>query len=196
MGPEEFPALVGAEVQAAGLAEGLSAGFSPAHAAAFETLADDTFAGGLDDSGADLPAVFHVFRIVRPVRVIAEVTGQLAMGFDDGGAAGREIEGLEIAQEGGATALFEGGQPGRELSEANGVVLAKDLAEFDEMIVGVMEVEVGNHKKAATNSHSHDPIARTQIPDDSRPTPTHHITGPTPQSPTRSERSRTVPRSP
>ena len=69
------------------MAEGVGAGFAPAHAGAFQAAGDDTYAGGLDAARADLPAMSHVFRGVGAVQVMAEVTGQFAVGLDqDGGS--------------------------------------------------------------------------------------------------------------
>ena len=72
---------------AAGVAEGVGAGFAPAHAAAFQAVADHALAGRFDHARADLPAILHVGRVVGAVQIVPQIAGQLAVDLDDVGTA-------------------------------------------------------------------------------------------------------------
>lgn|GEM_PF-4510459 len=61
--PAGFPQPRLAEVEGAEVAGSVRAQFSPAHAAPFETITDDSFAGTLDWFRTDLPTVGDVARI-------------------------------------------------------------------------------------------------------------------------------------
>ena len=63
------------------VAHGIGAALAPAHAGAFETLRDDSFAGRFDWAGADLPAVGDLAGIIHFVFVVHEVLQFLPVTF-------------------------------------------------------------------------------------------------------------------
>ena len=64
-GPEVVPGGGFAFEQGAEVAQGVGAGFVPAHVGAFEAAGDDAVACRLDATAADLPAVFDIGRVVH-----------------------------------------------------------------------------------------------------------------------------------
>lgn len=80
------------------MANGGGASFSPTHAATFEAVVDQCFAGRLDHAGADQPAVGNVLRVIRAMPVVPQVAGQLAMSFADFGRTIRQVEGFQLAE--------------------------------------------------------------------------------------------------
>ena len=112
--------MVGAEVQAAGVGEGVGAGFAPPHAAAFQAVADHAFAGRFDHARADLPAILHVGWVVHAMHIVPHIAGQLAVDLDDVSTAARQIEGLQLLQQRWSAALLEGGGPRADLGFTGG----------------------------------------------------------------------------
>src|SRR4051812_4900720 len=77
--PESGPLSLFAAVERADVAEGMRAGFAPAHARAFEPLADHRLAGALHDPAAYLPSLRQILRVLHPVQVVAEIAVHLLL---------------------------------------------------------------------------------------------------------------------
>jgi hypothetical protein len=86
-GPEVLPGRGFTFEEGAEVAQAVGAGCVPAYAGAFEAAGDDAFAGQLDATDADFPAVFDVGRVVHAVQFISLIAGQLAVRLDDQRAA-------------------------------------------------------------------------------------------------------------
>jgi hypothetical protein len=121
------------------LGNGRGAAFASAHAAAFEAVVDQRFAGGLDHAGADQPAVGQIRRVVGAMLVASQVAEQLAMSFADFGRAVRQVQGFQVAHERGSAGVFEAMAPTRGL-RGGGLWIERDLSELMHMFGRVEEV--------------------------------------------------------
>src|SRR5690242_615854 len=85
-----------AKEQGAEMAEGVAAGGAPTHAAAGQAVIDDGFAGALDGTRADLPALAQVVRIVHLVLMITEVVRLATVDFAYRVAFAADIERFQM----------------------------------------------------------------------------------------------------
>ncbi len=131
-----------AEEEGAEVAHGVGAAFFPAHAGAFESLRDEALAAGLDRSGADLPAVGEVARIVHPMLMVAEVLGLLPIGLTPPSAPAFGVELLPLGQERGAAGVLQVMTPLLgERCGGRGIVGVTSSRERGHMLAGVKETE-------------------------------------------------------
>jgi hypothetical protein len=93
------------------VAEGVGSGFAPAHAAAFEPIANDGFAGGFHGTGTDLPALGEIAGVVHPMAMIAKVRELLAVALADRLAAIAQIQALQARQNRSAAFVFQAVAP-------------------------------------------------------------------------------------
>lgn len=144
------------------MADGIGAGFAPAHAAVFWAVADDRAAGAFDWTGADLPTVGDVRRIVHAMHVVAEVARVSSVGVLHRGAALRHIDCFQYGQHRRAAFAFEPWALLVEPRFALRLILGlQTLGEFDEMFLRVPEVE--NARRARKEPREHFFQARAAV---------------------------------
>jgi hypothetical protein len=126
--------VLGAQGEDAG-----GAGLGPAHAAEFEALADDGFAAGFDDAGADEHAEVAVVAVAHPDGVGAEVGQGLVpvggldpdQGVFGGGGGGDDRFDVAVVE------FFEAfGEPGRGVGDDE----REGGGEVVQVFAGVVEV--------------------------------------------------------
>src|SRR5438552_13760638 len=96
--PEGFPLVGFAEVEGAEVAEGVAARAAPAHSAAAKAEVDNGLTGAFHGSGADLPALGQIVRVIHLVLMIAKVVRFAAIGFANGVAFAGQVECFERVQ--------------------------------------------------------------------------------------------------
>lgn len=140
--PEAIPLARLAQVERSQVADCVGAVASPAHAAAFEPIADDRAARALDRTGTNLPTVGQVARVVHSRDVIAVVLCVDAMSFLNGGTARTDIERFEFDEHRLTAFVLQAMALLRHpLLPRCFVVGPERLSEFDQMFFGMPEIE-------------------------------------------------------
>ena len=75
------------------------------------------------------------------MQIVAHVAGQLAVGFEDGGRGGGQVEFLQCSQQGLATRVFHQMAPRFDLRFASGLIAHEDLGELLQVFRRVPEIE-------------------------------------------------------
>ena len=124
------------------MAHGGGAVFFPAHAGAFKALGDEAFAAGFDRTGADLPTIGAIARVIHPVLMVAEVLHLFTISFAAPATPAMGLELFPFGQERRASLVFQLMAPLlRECSRGRRIVRMTRSGERRDVFAGVKEVE-------------------------------------------------------